>query len=139
MLGAWGKGRSSSSRLNAVPRSCLGWLLLSCIRLVLFWIPTLLNLADDPSRHLALREPRQVGGLAAELIKPESTDGHDSSKGRWSKNCLLLEVFAGQAGRSRTLGRRSFRKTRFAVCGRLLSLRPFCRPLLELVLYSALN
>lgn len=56
-LGAWGKGRSSSHSLNRCIRRALGPCLFGGIRCVGVWIPTDLNLSDDPSRFVPLRSP----------------------------------------------------------------------------------
>ena len=60
VVGAWGKGRSSSKRLNNVLRSCLGWSTLGRVRLLLVWVPTDLNPSDDPSRDRPLRPPEPL-------------------------------------------------------------------------------
>ena len=50
VVGAFGKGRSSSRNMNHKLRSCLPWLLVADIHLVNLWVPTDKNPADFPSR-----------------------------------------------------------------------------------------
>jgi hypothetical protein len=50
VIGAWGKGRSSSILLNGVLRSCMGWQILGGRDMVCIYCPTAFNPADDPSR-----------------------------------------------------------------------------------------
>ena len=57
VVGAFGKGRSSSRNLNHKLRSCLPWLLTADIHLVNLWVPTDKNPADFPSRGRSIPRP----------------------------------------------------------------------------------
>jgi hypothetical protein len=61
------RGRSSSRILNRALRRLLAHHLLTGIRLVVMWVPTDVNAADDPTRHRPVRpaEPRSAEVLAA--------------------------------------------------------------------------
>jgi hypothetical protein len=58
VIGAWGKGRSSSLLLNGILRSCVGWQILGRLDMVCIYCPTAFNPADDPSRAVPLRLPK---------------------------------------------------------------------------------
>ncbi|MDE0839882.1 MAG: hypothetical protein OSB41_12645, partial [Kiritimatiellae bacterium] len=57
VVGCWGKGRSSSWRLNTALRGGLAWSVLGRVKTVVMWIGTKINPADDPSRFVELRAP----------------------------------------------------------------------------------
>ena len=71
VLGAWAKGRSSSTRLNGVQRASLGWGILGRKRLVQFWLESEENPSDDPSRFKPLRKPETPTPQTEALIRPE--------------------------------------------------------------------
>ena len=56
-LGAFAKGRSSSNSINAELEKSLPWILGGDIYVLLFWVWTHFNPADDPTRHLPVRSP----------------------------------------------------------------------------------
>ena len=49
-VGSWGKGRSSSRRLNGIWRSCMGYMVAGRMSIGLIWISTHSNTADCPTR-----------------------------------------------------------------------------------------
>lgn len=57
VVGAFGKGRSSSKSLNHKLRSCVPWLLVADLHLVNLWVPTDKNPADYPSRGKPIPKP----------------------------------------------------------------------------------
>ena len=100
-LGAFAKGRSSAHRLNAVLRSCMGWIILGNKRLVQFWLASADNPSDDPSRDKPLRRPCLPSKLVARLVLPQRTPPR-TCVGRWL-NKLCLEVFSGCGRLSKAL------------------------------------
>ena len=62
VVGAVGKGRSSSFRLNNLLRGALPHMILGGLSGALLWIETAANPADYPSRFRALPPPRRVPG-----------------------------------------------------------------------------
>jgi hypothetical protein len=56
VVGAWSKGRSSSRRRNSCLRAALAWQVFGRLKVVVAWIPTGANPADDPSREEVLRK-----------------------------------------------------------------------------------
>ena len=80
-LGAFGKGRSASRRLNNVLRGSLGWQILGQKDLHQFYIHTDANPADDPSRHKPLRAPEPIASDLAHLVLPDRTPSGKSTKG----------------------------------------------------------
>ena len=98
VLGGWGKGRSSSSRLNAIFRSTLGWCVLGEIDLSQVWLESHENPADDPSRDKPLRDPAALGSQAEELVTPGGMGGSSPSGNPSEDECLFQEVFAGVGG-----------------------------------------
>ena len=106
VLGSWAKGRSSSSQLNGVYRSCLGWLVLGQKTLSQFWVPSKENPSDDPSRLAPLRPPDASARSRVEaLLRPERTLSSKGESGTHSERAMAKEVFAGCAGLSQALGR----------------------------------
>ena len=95
VIGAWGKGRSSSIQLNGVLRSCIGWSVLGCCRAFLFYVPTKLNPADDPSRSVALRPARAPRGPLAHWTLPERTLSSRGMFGPFGDARLCIEIFSG--------------------------------------------
>jgi hypothetical protein len=96
VLGALGKGRSSSTRLNAILRSMLGWQVLLGVDLAVCWISTTENIADDPSRDVPLRPPVLPSSPeAARLIRPEITGSRYKAKPGAGAIFSVLEVFSG--------------------------------------------
>ena len=69
VLGAFGKGRSSSRNLNHKLRSCVPWLLVADLHVVNLWVPTDKNPADYPSRGRDI--PRPVSSKADPLLSPK--------------------------------------------------------------------
>ncbi len=67
VVGAFGKGRSSSKNLNHKLRSIVPWLILGDIRVANLWVPTDKNPADYPSRNEAIPSP--VFGGTDPLLK----------------------------------------------------------------------
>jgi hypothetical protein len=51
------RGRSSSRTLNRALRRLAAHHLLSGIQLLVIWVPTDVNVADDPTRHKTVRDP----------------------------------------------------------------------------------
>ena len=56
-VGAFGKGRSSSFKLNGILRSCLLYFVAGQINIALVWLSSGANVADDPSRNAPIRKP----------------------------------------------------------------------------------
>ena len=57
VVGAWAKGRSSSSRLNGIIRSCIGLLCVAHLSINVMWTSTASNPADFPSRNRPIPSP----------------------------------------------------------------------------------
>ena len=102
VVGSYSKGRSSSARLNNILRSMLGWTCLKNLEVVLCWIPTDKNVADEPSRGKPLR-PAQVptSPLVARLVTPSG--GGRNRGGHRRRVGLFLEVFSGAGGLTRAM------------------------------------
>ena len=120
VVGAFAKGRSSSTNLNHKLRSCIPWLLVADLRFTNLWVPTDKNPADFPSRNrpiprpkpaqedsllsrqdvLAVQTFRSIG--VQELLETEAKMGkvdplyHDSVHGQDEKttDALSIEVSA---------------------------------------------
>ena len=103
VLGAFAKGRSSSSQLNAILRSCLGWSVLGQKQICQFWLESEDNPADDPSRHAPLRRPVEPSPVFQHLLIPELPYDRSASGPCDSTKPLCLETFAGRAGLSKAL------------------------------------
>jgi len=103
VLGAWAKGRSSSSHLNHVFRRALGRLALHQLVLAQFWLETALNPADDPSRHKSVRLPCKAHGVVASLVQPESTRSGITTKGPRRSGKVAREIFSGVGRLTRCL------------------------------------
>ena len=70
-VGAFGKGRSSSSQLNQILRTCLGWSVLGNKELKQLYIASADNPADDPTRNVPLRQPQPVSDDIFKPLRPE--------------------------------------------------------------------
>ena len=103
LIGAWGRGRSSSSRLNKILQSCLGWAVLGQKKLKCFWLESAENPSDDPSRYVALRKQKELSGASERLILPEAQDLRDVAFCRRRRPGLVLEVFAGRGRLSQAI------------------------------------
>ena len=57
VIGAFGKGRSSSFKLNGILRGLIPHMILGCVSFALVWIETGANPADHPSRFRELPPP----------------------------------------------------------------------------------
>ena len=57
VVGAFGKGRSSSKQLNRLLRSMVGWSIAGQVSLHLVWVGTKSNPADHPSRGVPIPPP----------------------------------------------------------------------------------
>lgn len=64
VLGALGKGRSSSRALNSLCRRLAAETILCDVALILYPVPSHLNLANAPSRSVKMRVPRGTSSLA---------------------------------------------------------------------------
>ena len=104
VVGAFGKGRSSSHQLNGVLRSILGWLVLGRVQWRNFFIPTDLNVADDPTRSRPLRARAPVAAHLVWLLRPSRTPHGLRAKGVGRDSRVCLEVFAGHGGLTLALG-----------------------------------
>eukprot|EP00972_Heterocapsa_arctica_P099427 14672742-Heterocapsa_arctica.AAC.1 len=71
--------------------------------MVQFWLASEDNPSDDPSRKKPLRAPRKACPITAELLKPQRTLLRHKLSGVGRENLLVLEVFAGCAGLSKSL------------------------------------
>ena len=100
VLGCWGKGRSSSNKLNAVARSCIGWAVLGRKRLVNFWLASGDNFSDEPSRFKVLRARAFMPEVPRRLFVPERTPCRTACRGARGSLKICLEVFAGCGRRS---------------------------------------
>jgi hypothetical protein len=105
ILGAFAKGRSSSSQLNKVLRGCLGLQVLGRKRVLNFWVPSADNPADDPSRSVTLRRPARSPAGLARLVLPERTPSKFSCHGVGGDHIFCRELFAGCAGLTSALRR----------------------------------
>ena len=103
VLGAFTKGHSSSSQLNAILRSCLGWSVLGQKQVCQFWLESEDNPADDPSRHAPLRRPVEPSPEFEHLLAPEQPYDRSASGPSGRAKPLCLETFAGCAGLSKAL------------------------------------
>ena len=104
VLGAFAKGRSSSSQLNAILRSCLGWSVLGQKQVCQFWLGSGDNPADDPSRHAPLRRPVEPSPDFEHLLVLNTFSSDRSASGpSGPTEPLCLETFAGCAGLSKAL------------------------------------
>ena len=101
--GAFAKGRSSSSQLNAILRSCLGWSVLGQKQICQFRLGCEDNPADDPSRHGHLRRPVELSPELEHLLLPEQPYDRSASGPSGPTKPLCLETFAGFAGLSKAL------------------------------------
>ena len=95
VLGCWGKGRSSSNKLNAVARSCIGWAVLGRKRLVNFWLASGDNFSDEPSRFKVLRARVFMPEVPRRLFVPERTPCRTACRGARGSPKICLQVFAG--------------------------------------------
>lgn len=95
VLGCLGKGRPSSSKLNAVARSCIGWAVLGRTRLVIFWLSSGDNFSDEPSRFKVLRARVFMPEVPRRLFVPERTPCRTACRGARGSPKIRLEVFAG--------------------------------------------
>ncbi len=80
---------------------------LSQKRVVLFWVRTHENPADEPSRNMDVREAAEASDEMLSLIRPERTPSRMSTRGIGHLGHLVLEVFSGAGGLSaamRSLG-----------------------------------
>jgi hypothetical protein len=101
-VGEISKGRSSSFVVNGLIRELLGSLVLGQQSLALLWVPTDVNIADNPSRFVPLRDrcavpPWRCPGLIRGL---SHIGGHRAPPHR---SRLCLEIFAGSVGLSHHL------------------------------------
>ena len=103
VLGAFGEDRSSSTRLNAILRSCLRWSVLGQKQICQFWLESEDNPADDPSRHAPLRRPVEPSPDLEHLLTPEVPYDPSASGPSVSQKPVCLETFAGCAGLSKAL------------------------------------
>jgi hypothetical protein len=92
--GAFTKGRSSSKRLNPVLRGVLGWTELRSFEVVLCWVCSAMNVADEPSRHKPLRSPLVPSfQLVRDLARP--ADGRSHAAWPSDRQVCFLKVFTG--------------------------------------------
>ena len=82
-VGAWGKGRSSSYKLNGIMRALLPYLIGLGLCIAMVWVSTGANPADYPSRRAVLPPPLPSPTWVRRLVATGSLAG--------------LEVFAGCA------------------------------------------
>ena len=90
VVGAFGKGRSSSRNLNHKLRSCVPWLLLADIHLVNLWVPTDKNPADFPSRGRPI--PRPDSSVQDHLLSSEDRHLVSMHRSLGVQNLLESEV-----------------------------------------------
>ena len=88
--GATSKGRSSSLGLSTVLRKVSAFQIAAAIYLTLPFVPTRLNVADDPTRSVELRQPQQ--GFNAEAWDEADLFEFAQKKGlrKWASNWLRL-------------------------------------------------
>ena len=103
VLGLFAKGRSSSSQLKAILRSCLGWSMLGQMQICRFWLESEDNPADDPFRHAPLRRPVEPPPDFEHLLVPDLPYDRFASGPSVSLKPLCLETFAGCSGLSKAL------------------------------------
>ena len=70
-----------------------------------FWIPSKENPADDPSRHVDLREPEEVRPDLRWLLKAEATSKRETGTKPCAMKSLCRECFAGCGGLTEALKR----------------------------------
>ena len=84
-VGAWGKGRSSSFKLNGILRSTLGYMVMGFLEVALVWISSGANPADYPSRFVPLPPPSSMPTAFRKFFESASRGGRRFG----------LELFAG--------------------------------------------
>ena len=108
VIGAYGKGRSSSRRLNGILRSMLGYSILKQVQLRPCWISSAENVSDDPSRFVALRTPAPGSPAVQVLLAPEGDSCRSSPGSSAAQRRVTLEVFSGSGHLTQALGQRGF-------------------------------
>ena len=107
-LGAWGKGRSASTRINALLRQSLGWQILGQKALVNLHIRSEANPADAPSRFKPLSPTKVVEPWMLPLLRCDVGSGNIKAR-VLPEAKEALECFAGAGGLSAALGRAGLR------------------------------
>jgi len=92
LLGAWAKGRSSSTKLNGLLRSTLGWRILGQKEQACFWLASADNPGDDPSRLADVRAPDRSSPIGCKLAAPGSPADACGLEGLGG---LCVEIFSG--------------------------------------------
>ena len=101
-VGAWARGRSSSTLVNGILREATCWRVLARKTLGNVFAKSGDNPSDDPSRDVPLRPPRQAPSWLDPRLRPEKS--FVNKVRRLPKRMRLCkEAFAGRAGLSLAL------------------------------------
>ena len=88
-VGALGKGRSSSYKLNGILRTLVGPMIIGGLVVAMVWIGTKANPADAPSRALVLSPPREL---------PDWVRQVDRYATSWTPTTLVVALTGAFAG-----------------------------------------
>ena len=93
VVGAYGKGRSSSKQLNHLLRSCLAWTIAGDLGMTNVWVDTHRNPADYPSRNKPIPQPDP--SATHPLLDPELQHGVQVNRSPACQETLEQEVQRG--------------------------------------------